>query len=307
MKKELNREILGNFNTVQHKIVDWIGESISLYREQPIPKQLRIVVLIGPAGVGKTTAVAKLAAMYGIEEPEKQKQTVHIISMDVYNICSKKKLETYGDILDIPVSHVDNKTDLKKEIAKYTKDTDLILVDTIGRIPMKTPEIEMMKEFIDCFGKEAEIHLVIAAHTKTSAIEDFLQEYKNFNYNSVLLTKMDETRFVGDIISILADKGISVSYITDGQNIPKDIKKAERKYFLEKLIGFHADLEKTKNNSINSKIKRHVNKARHALSKIDRENIVRLKRQGWSIDEIGAVFSMSRGEVELVLELEGKD
>jgi flagellar biosynthesis protein FlhF len=113
------------------------------------------------------------------------------------------------------------------------RDTDPILVDTIGRIPMEIHEIEMMKEFIDGCGKEAEIHLVIAAHTKTSAIEDFLQEFKDFHYSSVLLTKMDETRFIGDIISILADKEIPVSYITDGQNIPIDIKKAERKYFLE--------------------------------------------------------------------------
>jgi hypothetical protein len=73
------------------------------------------------------------------------------------------------------------------------------------------------------------------------------------------------------------------------------------------LIGFHTDSGKSNNAFPNRKISRRVNEAHRPPPKIDRENIVRLKRQGWSIDEIGAVFSMSRGEVELILELEGND
>ncbi len=241
MKNELPMEILDDFDEIKKRVTTWIGKSISFYKEQPCCDQGGIIVLIGPTGAGKTLTIAKLAANFCFNEKGKTIGTVHMINTDNFRIGAEYRLDRFADIMDIPVSHISNKDDLKKAMDKYAANTNLFLVDTCCN-SMDTDEFLRIKELLDGCGNEAEIHLVIAAHTKISAIEEYLQAFSLFNYRSVLLTKMDETGLIGDIISILADKGIPVSYITNGQNIPKDIEKAAEKHFLSKLNFPHSSV-----------------------------------------------------------------
>jgi len=234
MKNELAKEVLDDFDETKKRIVTWIGDSINFYEEQPSSNQGRIIVLIGPAGAGKTTIIVKLAANICLNKKGKKIAKVRMINIDNFHIGVKEEFDIYGDLLDVPVTHISKKEDLKKEIEKYAANTNLFLVDT--RLKSMNPdELVKVKEVLDVCGEEAEIHLVISAQTKTSAIEEYLLAFSLFNYRSVLLTKMDEPGLIGDIISILADKGIPVSYITNGQNIPKDKEKAAKSHFLEKL------------------------------------------------------------------------
>jgi len=243
LRKELPLDTLDDFDAVQDRMVHWIGESISIYRQQEKTRRGRIMVLIGPTGVGKTTTIAKLAAVFGfgIGNSSKQGIPVRMITIDAFRIGAKAQLESYGNIMQIPVSYIDNKADLKKEFALYSEDTALFLVDTIGKSPKDSAKLGEMKELLDGCGRGAEIHLVLSACTKASDIEDILRQFEPFNYRSVLLTKMDETSRIGNVISALAEKGKSVSYITDGQKVPNDIKKATVPRFLINLEEFKID------------------------------------------------------------------
>ena len=98
-----------------------------------------------------------------------------------------------------------------------------------------------MKELLDACGSKAQMHLVLSASTKTSDMEHILRQFEPFNYQAVLLTKLDETRHIGNIISALAEREKPLSYITDGQNVPKDIKKASVIRFLTNLEDFRVD------------------------------------------------------------------
>ena len=240
--KELPLETLENFDAVQGRILEWIGESVKIY---PIPERPggRILVLVGPTGVGKTTTIAKLAAIYGIENSGRRPLSVRMITIDAFRIGAKDQIEDFGDIMEIPVSYIDNRRDLRREIDLYREETDLILVDTIGRSPKDSAKLGEMKELLDACGSKAEIHLVMSASIKTSDMEHILQQFEPFNYQAVLLTKLDETRHIGNIISALAEKGKPVSYITDGQIVPKDIKKASIVRFLVNLEEFRVDRE----------------------------------------------------------------
>jgi flagellar biosynthesis protein FlhF len=244
--KELPLEILEDFNAVQDRILCWIGESINIYRTLEKPE--RIMVLIGPTGVGKTTSIAKLAAVYGIYgvemgNTERRPLSVRIITVDAYRIGAKDQIKVYGDIMEIPVSYIDNPRDLRREIDLYREETDLILVDTIGRSPRDSAKLGEMQELLDACGSKAEMHLAMSASTKTSDMEHILQQFEPFNYQAVMLTKLDETRHIGNIISALAEKGKPVSYITDGQDVSKDIKKASVVRFLINLDEFRVDRE----------------------------------------------------------------
>ena len=239
-RKELSLETLEDFDAVQKQVLAWIGESIKVF---PSPgKPWRMIVLIGPTGVGKTTTVAKLAAVYTMNA-KRPFISIRMITIDAFKIGARSQIEDFGNIMEIPVSYVDNHDDLRREIDLYREETDLILVDTIGRSPRDSVKLGEMKKLLEACGPKAEIHLVLSASTKTCDIEYALQQFEPFDYQAVLLTKLDETSHVGSIISALAEKGKSISYITDGQAVHKNIKKATVVRFLINLEEFRVDRE----------------------------------------------------------------
>jgi flagellar biosynthesis protein FlhF len=245
MRKELPLEKLNDPQAVQEHLLEWIGESISIYKEDA-PRRPRIMVLVGPTGVGKTTTISKLAAIYGIKSDAKDVPAVEVrvITIDNFRIGAKYQLETTVDIMQIPVSCVDNKQALRKEIAAHYEVTDMFLIDTIGKSPKDSSKLGEMKEILDGAGREADFYLVISAGTKTSDIEDIMRQFEPFNYKSVIITKMDETDRIGSVISALAEKRKSVSYITDGQDLLVNIRKASVVRFLINLDGFKVNREK---------------------------------------------------------------
>jgi len=244
LRKEMSLELLENFDIVQDRVLEWIGESVSIYKEEAVMRKPRIMVLVGPTGVGKTTTISKLAAIYGIGTDEIPAVDVRLITIDTFRICAKEQLEQIGSIMQIPVSCVSNRQDIRKEVALYSDDIDLFLVDTIGNSPKDSSKIGEMKEILDGCPKNAEYHLVISAATKTTDIEEIMRQFEPFNYKSVILTKMDETGSYGNIISALAEKGKSISFITNGQAVPEDIRRASVVRFLINLDGFKVNRDK---------------------------------------------------------------
>jgi len=244
LRKELSLEQLDNFNVVQDCLLEWIGDSISIYKEEAVTRKPRIMVLVGPTGVGKTTTVSKLAAIYGIGTEEIPAVDVRMITIDTFRICAKEQLEQIGDIMRIPVYCAMDKQDIKKEIALFGDDADLVLIDTIGNSPKDSSKIGEMKEMLDGCPKNTEYHLVISAATKASDIEVIMRQFEPFNYKSIILTKMDETDSYGNIISALAEKRKSISFVTNGQGVPEDIRRASVVHFLINLDGFKVNREK---------------------------------------------------------------
>jgi flagellar biosynthesis protein FlhF len=237
IRKEFSLEDLENFDALQDTVVEWIGESIRLYKEEKLRRRPRIMALVGPTGVGKTTTIAKLAAIYGTGFTGRSPLSVRLVTIDNYRIGASYQIEKYGDIMEIPVSGIKNYRELEQVIA-LNGSTDLILIDTIGKSPRAAVELAEMKQLLDACGSSAEFHLAVAATTKSSDILEILMRYEPFGYRSVIVTKMDETLRLGNVISALSDRSKSVSFITEGQQVPKDIQKADVVRFLINLEGF---------------------------------------------------------------------
>jgi len=244
LQKELTLEQLKNHDIVQDHLLLWIGESIYIYREETNIRKPRVMVLVGPTGVGKTTTISKLAAIYGIGTDKIPAIDVRMITIDAFRIGAREQLEQIGNIMQIPVCYVDKKDELRREIAIHNGNTDLFLIDTIGKSPKDASKLGEMKEILYGAGRTAEFHLVIGAGTKTSDIGVILQQFEMFDYKSVILTKMDETDRIGNLISALAEKKKPVSFITNGQTVPVDIRRASVVHFLINLEGFKVNREK---------------------------------------------------------------
>jgi flagellar biosynthesis protein FlhF len=249
VRKEFSLDDLEDYDAVQDKVVVWIGETLRIYAGPPVAVQAlprrkpRILVLVGPTGVGKTTTIAKMAAAFGVDGWGRPPLKVVMITIDGYRIAAREQLEKYGSIMEIPVSYVSDEQELRKTIAFYQDDADLILVDTIGKNPRDAAELGKMKQFLDACGSSAEVHLAMAASTKYSDIREILRQFAPFNYRSVVITKLDETIRMGNVISALFADGKEVSYITDGQPVDKHIHRASVVRFLINLEGFRISRE----------------------------------------------------------------
>jgi flagellar biosynthesis protein FlhF len=244
VRKEFSLENLEDYDAVQNQVVEWIGESIRIYSGDTAKNRPRIMILVGPTGVGKTTTIVKLAAIFGPGNKGNRSLSIRLITVDYHRIAATQQLERYGDIMEIPVTCVDNIEDLRKTIALYREGVDLILVDTIGWSPRAAVQLAEMKQLLAGCGSGVEIHLVVTAGTKYRDIREIFQQFEPFNYRSVIISKMDETLRVGNVISALADRNKLLSYITDGQGVPNDIHRARAVPFLLNLEGFKIDRDR---------------------------------------------------------------
>jgi flagellar biosynthesis protein FlhF len=182
------------------------------------PKNEKIIVLVGPTGVGKTTTIAKLAGRLSLIEKKK----VGLITVDTYRIGAVEQLRTYADIMNIPFDVVFSIKDMEKTIENM-KNCDVILVDTTGRSSKNVMQISELRAFIEKT-KSEDIHLVMGASTKNSDIKTIVEGYRVLNYNSIIVTKLDETSTYGSLLNILSYGKKPLSYVTTGQNVPDDIR-----------------------------------------------------------------------------------
>ncbi len=244
MENSFSLEELSNKENLQNALLEWIGNKISIGSPLVFKNDgnAKIVTIIGPTGVGKTTTIAKLAAIYGIGNSGIKPKNVRIVTIDYYRIGAEQQIKKYGEIMKIPVSSAETREDLKKILALY-RDTDLILIDTIGKSPKDYEKLGEMKNLLDLCGKQSETFLALSATTKASDAEDIMRHFEPFNYKSVILTKLDETTRIGNIISVLAGKRKSVTYISDGQSVPQDLEEASVVRFLMNLDGFKVNRE----------------------------------------------------------------
>ncbi|TFH06284.1 MAG: flagellar biosynthesis protein FlhF, partial [Spirochaetales bacterium] len=245
MRSELSVDDLADREGVHLKVVEWIGESILIHPPRSSGRP-EVFILVGPTGVGKTTTIAKLAAMYGLDRKVTTSRDIRVLTIDNYRIGARQQIETYGQIMDIPVSLVESADDMKKYLALY-QDADMIFVDTIGKSPRDFKKLGEMNELLSACGPRARVHLAVSATTKAADIAELTSQFEPFKYEAVVVTKLDETNRAGNIISVLAEKRKPISFLTDGQRVPQDIERATVLRLLMNLEGFsvsRAHLEK---------------------------------------------------------------
>ncbi|HOX19101.1 MAG TPA: flagellar biosynthesis protein FlhF [Spirochaetales bacterium] len=227
---------LDDERAVEDAVIEWIGDDIVLAAE-PEARAPRVLVLVGPTGVGKTTTIAKLAAVSAIGIGGQKPLDTRMITIDNYRIGARQQIETYGSIMGVPVSSVETADDLRKTIAMY-REAELVLVDTIGKSPRDSVKLAEMREILAACGPGAEVHLAVAATTKTRDMLEIMRQFEPFGYGAVVVTKLDETDRVGNVLSALRERGKPVSWLADGQRVPQDIARASVERFLINLEGF---------------------------------------------------------------------
>lgn len=186
----------------------------------------KIIALIGPTGVGKTTTLAKIAAHFSIKE----KLNVKIITIDTFRIAAAEQLKIYGKILGLNVQ-VTREKELAHELAN-SQNADLVLIDTPGRNYIKTAEVDRINTWISA-NRNIETHLLVSATTSKEALLSVVQSFNRTRIDRLLITKSDEALKFGHLYNVILTAAAPLSYITTGQNVPEDIIPATRKSVTE--------------------------------------------------------------------------
>ncbi len=187
-------------------------------------------MFIGPTGVGKTTTIAKLAAISSLWEDRK----VALATSDTYRIAAVEQLRTYAKILGVPVEVIFDSKDLLKMRKK--PDSDLILLDTAGRSQRDKRRIDEVRELYDAFEPNC-VHLVVSASSKFRDMIDVISRMGTVPVSNLIFTKIDETLSLGPVLEVALNFDIPVSFFTFGQNVPNDIEVASADKLVSLALG----------------------------------------------------------------------
>ncbi len=187
-------------------------------------------LFVGPTGVGKTTTIAKLAAIFSLWE----KKSVLLLTTDTYRIAAVEQLKMYARILGVPFRVIQNPEDVQNILEEY-QDVDVILIDTAGRCQKDGGKMEELETLYRSLNPDV-VHLVLAANMKNRDMKDVLQRM-TIPLSGVVFTKLDETLSFGALLELLLESKLPMSFITAGQNVPNDIDVADAFAFAQLFAG----------------------------------------------------------------------
>ena len=191
----------------------------------------RVVALIGPPGVGKTTTLVKLAVREGLAK----RRATQILTMDVERIAAADQLHSISAILGAGFQTAETSHALAVALEEH-RNKDLILIDTPGYGPK---DLENTSGHIELLARHAEIdvHLVLSATMKPTDLTRTVENFAGFRPHKLLFTHLDETNTFGPLLNESVRTGKPISYLCAGQQIPEDLEPASRARIVELLAG----------------------------------------------------------------------
>jgi len=232
LRLELPDGDLSDTLLAKSRIARWIEDEIDV--TGPIvltPGRRRLVALVGPTGVGKTTTIAKLAANFRLRD----KRKVGLITVDTYRIAAVEQLRTYADIIDLPMQVVATPREMREAVDGMTG-LDLVLLDTAGRSPKDEEQLQELRTFLT-EAQVDEVHLVLSSVAGAATLARTAERFAEVGTTALILSKLDEAHGLGNLLPLLRSCKLPLSYLTNGQNVPDDISHADRRRLARSILG----------------------------------------------------------------------
>ncbi len=187
-----------------------------------------VEVFVGPPGVGKTTTIAKIAA----QERVRGGRALGMIAADAFRAGAVEQLRTLASIIGAPFRAARTIDEIAYAIdhARHT-----LLIDTAGRSPADGDVRDLRR----LLGRRDDVrtHLVLPADSSVRTARRILQTFADAQPDRVVLSKMDEASAPSALVMWLMERGVPVSYITDGQRVPEDLTAATPAALATALLG----------------------------------------------------------------------
>jgi len=232
----LSRDLLALITDIQEPRQAWrmllahLARMIATPEVEPL-EEGGVIAMVGPAGMGKTTTLAKLAARYVLKYGA---QNIALVSMDSYRIGAQEQLKTLGRILNVSVTHVDPGQSLVQALEPLLRKR-VVLIDTAG-LQASDPALRMQLESLAGRGIKSKNYLVLATTSQKQVLTAAYHSYKRCGLAGCILTKLDETASLGEVLSLAISHELPVAYLTDGPRIPDDLHLPRRHQLVSRAV-----------------------------------------------------------------------
>ena len=197
-----------------------------------------IFAFIGPTGVGKTTAIAKIAARCVLRYGRDQ---LALLTTDTFRIGAQEQLKVYAKIIGVPVVTLRDSDDLSTKLNSM-KDRRVILLDTAGVSQRDTQMLEQAKLLLEGAPSLKRI-LVMSSTTDLRTQEDVILMHQMATQNEgqkaligAIITKTDEAAQIGPVLDCLIRHKLPLLFLANGQRVPEDLSQANTAYLSHRAL-----------------------------------------------------------------------
>ncbi|NBK22535.1 MAG: hypothetical protein EOM68_10965 [Spirochaetia bacterium] len=223
-------------------LLEHIIESVAINHSQ-YTKPKHFFVLLGPTGVGKTTTLVKMAMFYLKNRYERPEEKVALLSLDSYRTGATNQIELFARDFGLDLFHAHTEEELS-ELLPILNTYSLVLVDTMGKSANQGELSLHLKSLLMVLPQERSSYaLAVSASHKNRDLERFVTLFSSYPLESLVVTKLDETEDIGNIISVSKNNNLPLLFFTNGQKVPDNLLKATNEVILSYLRGFALDLQ----------------------------------------------------------------
>jgi flagellar biosynthesis protein FlhF len=214
-------------------VLESIDEALVV--KSPLVEGKRMMMLVGPTGVGKSTMIAKLTAKYRYNSS--QSYSVGFLNLDNFKMGAFSQLKEFAEVMGIAHLPIESHKAFMEGLSALDGE-DIIFIDTTGISPYDTKRFIRIIEFMQAdIKRDFEIHLVLPATLKYEDMVDMYESFSFLNLDALILSKFDETRYLGTVLNFMLSHRVPMSYFSIGQEVPDDVMEASKEYLLERFIG----------------------------------------------------------------------
>jgi len=208
-----------------------LAANIPVMEKSPMSKR-GVIALLGASGAGKTTTIAKLAVRYALKYGADQ---LALVTTDSYRLAAYEELRTLGRIIDVPVRQVDEFNSLS-DVLDSLKHKSMVLIDTAGFHAADKERMQQL-DMLEQSNVAIKKLLVLPSTSQSKVLKSVYELMARVQLDGCVLTKIDETNSLGEVLSLVVENKLPVAYITNGQKIPDDIGKARPERLVQGLSG----------------------------------------------------------------------
>ncbi len=217
-------------NQVKNLTAQLLSELIPVEKDYFSNIKQKVLAVVGPTGVGKTTTIAKIAANLSLS----LNKSVALITIDNFRIGAVEQLRTYAEIVKIPLRVAATPNELE-HVINECRDFEYVFIDSMGRSQFDNDQIAELRRFMDVDSR-IKVALVLSMSSNHAELSETYDRYSKLLPEYLIFTKLDETKYFGPLINLPIKKKTPLMLLSKGQNVPDDMELPDGKKIAFKVL-----------------------------------------------------------------------